>query len=67
MSFLKENPIDFFKKSQSVAGCGLLRVERYYILRSHPVWDAWIEIVVLLLLDLFKSSHPVWDAWIEMY
>ena len=35
--------------------------------RSHPAWDAWIEISTLLdgfvILD---ESHPAWDAWIEI-
>ena len=35
-------------------------------LKSHPVRDAWIEILPLKQLVGLSMSHPVRDAWIEI-
>ena len=35
-------------------------------LRSHPVWDEWIEIYHDTPAFLSVWSHPVWDEWIEI-
>ena len=40
---------------------------RYSTNESHPAWDAWIEMIVLLINREVKQwSHPAWDAWIEI-
>ncbi len=36
------------------------------IFMSHPVWDEWIEIRFMKLVDDVIESHPVWDEWIEI-
>ena len=37
------------------------------LLKSRPVWGAWIEIDIRLLSRKQGSkSRPVWGAWIEM-
>ena len=34
---------------------------------SHPVRDAWIEIILCCLIFMLnRKSHPVRDAWIEI-
>ena len=35
-------------------------------LKSHPAWDAWIEMVFADSAGITISSHPAWDAWIEI-
>ena len=35
-------------------------------LLSHPAWDAWIEMDILIKLESEQTSHPAWDAWIEI-
>ena len=35
--------------------------------RSHPAWDAWIEIYSGdHAISAYTGSHPAWDAWIEI-
>ena len=35
--------------------------------KSHPAWDAWIEITLgLFVIKNSSVSHPAWDAWIEI-
>ena len=33
---------------------------------SHPVWGAWIEMGLSLVINSKDMSHPVWGAWIEI-
>ena len=35
--------------------------------KSHPAWDAWIEILAVKgYRQVRPVSHPAWDAWIEI-
>lgn len=36
------------------------------MLRSHPVWGAWVEVVEHANPNGDPLSHPVWDAWVEI-
>ena len=38
----------------------------YFIIGSSPVWEAWIEIKILLYISIADKSSPVWEAWIEI-
>ena len=33
---------------------------------SRPAWDAWIEIISEIAVELEIKSRPAWDAWIEI-
>ena len=35
-------------------------------IKSHPVWDVWIEIRCITKSLPQNTSHPVWDVWIEI-
>ena len=36
-------------------------------MKSHPVWDEWIEILILIQRQTNQQrAHPAWDEWIEI-
>ena len=34
---------------------------------SLPVWEEWIEILILFASSLLTLSLPVWEEWIEIF
>ena len=36
------------------------------LLLSHPLWGAWIEIILSVGYIHYSMSHPLWGAWIEI-